>query len=136
MDHNHALVPSVIKQLNNDQRLSSLSWLFGYFLVPSFMNPFTLDVSSRQSHSLIHTMVLDTNRRKETNRACYSIFQQSLVVGEGEVVKVPLQPAVHTLHELEAVLVPGDKNIIKIFHNSGRIFHKSEKIFENLIRNI
>ena len=100
------------------------------------MNHLTLDVSSHQSHSLIHTMVLDTNRRKETNRACYSIFQQSLVVGEGEVVKVPLQPAVHTLHELEAVLVPGEKNVIKIFHNSGRIFHKSEKIFENLMRNI
>ena len=60
-------------------------------------------------------MVLDTNRRKETNRACYSIFQQSLVVGEGEVVKVPLQPAVHTLDELEAVLVSVEKNIIKIF---------------------
>ena len=107
-----------------------------YFTVPSFMNHFTHDVSSHQSHFLIHTMVLDTNRRKETNRACYSIFQQSLVVGEGEVVKVPLQPAVHTLHELEAVLVPGEKNKIKIFHNSGRIFHNWEKIFENLIRNI
>ena len=71
------------------------------------------------------------NRTNKTNvgSAYKSIFQQSLVVGEGEVVKVPLQPAVHTLHELEAVLVPVEKNIIKIFDNS-------EKIFDNLIRNI
>ena len=81
-------------------------------------------------------MVLDTNRRKETNRACYSIFQQSLVVGEGEVVKVPLQPAVHTLHELEAVLVPVEKNIIKIFDKMQKIFDNSGNIFENLIKNI
>ena len=93
VDHNQAFVPSVI---NNSTLM--VHWI--YFTVPSFMNHFTHNVSSHQSHSLIHTMVLDTNRRKETKRACYSIFQQSLVVGEGEVVKVPLQPAVHTLHEL------------------------------------
>ena len=76
-------------------------------------------------------MVLDTNRRKETNRACYSIFQQSLVVGEGKVVKVPLQPAVHTLHELEAVLVSVEKNIIKIFDKMKKYLIKCEKIFDN-----